>query len=114
MTNSTSDRRTDRFSAPLRVHYSFDRLEGTATLVDISYTGALLQDPAPRPEIGTPVTLFLFLQQPRAFKAELPSELPGVVVRHGSGGFAIKFKGNLDPDVRELVDYAAALVGTRR
>ena len=113
MTDTTS-KRTDRFPAPLRVHYSFDRVEGTATLVNISYTGALLQDPAPRPEIGTPVTLFLFLQQPRAFKAELPSELPGVVVRHGSGGFAVRFKDNLDSDVRELVDYAAALVGTRR
>jgi len=113
MTNTMS-KRTGRVPAPLRVHYSFDRLEGTATLVNISYSGALLQDPAPRPEIGTPLTLFLFLQHPRAFKADLPSELAGVVVRHSSDGFAVKFEDNLDPDVREMVDYAAALVATRR
>ena len=113
MTDTTS-KRAGRFPVPLRVPYSFDRVEGTATLVNISYSGALLQDPDPRPEIGTLLTLFLFLQPPQAFKAELPSELPGVVVRHGSDGFAVKFEDNLDPDVREMVDYAAALVGLRR
>jgi len=113
MTDTTS-KRTGRVPAPLKVHYSFDRVEGTATLVNISYSGALLEDPAPPPKIGTPLTLFLFLQQPRAPKPERPSELPGVVIRYSSGGFAVKFEDNLDPDVREMVDYAAALVGLRR
>ncbi len=113
MTDTTS-KRADRFPAPLKVHCSFERVEGIATLVDISYSGALLQDTALWPEIGTPITLYVFLKQPRAFIAELPSELAGVVVRHTSYGFAVKFDSNLEPDVRQLVDNAAALVATSR
>jgi len=109
MTDTTS-KRAGRFSAPLKVHCSFERVEGTATLINISYSGALLQGTALRPGIGMPITLYMFLKQPRAFQAELPSELAGMVVRHSSDGFAVKFEDNLDPDVREMVDNAAALV----
>jgi len=109
MTDTTS-KRADRLPAPLKVHYSFDRVEETATLANISYSGALLHDTALRPAIGTPITLYIFLKQPRAFKAELPSELACVVVRHTSYGFAVKFDSNLEPDVRQLVDDTAAVV----
>jgi hypothetical protein len=43
-----------------------------------------------------------------------PSELIGVVARHSSDGFAIKFEDDLDPDVRQMVDNAAGVVTTRR
>jgi hypothetical protein len=96
MTDTASDRRTFRFPPPLRVHCSFEKAEGTATLANISYSGALLQDTALQPGVGTPVTLYVFLKQPRAFKGELPSELASVVIRHSSDGFAVKFEEETD------------------
>jgi len=107
---ATTSKRADRFPAPVKVHCSFERVEGTATLVNISYSGALLEDTAMRPAIGTPINLFVFLKPPRAYKAETPSELPGMLVRPCSTGFAVKLEDNLDPDVRQMVDDAAALV----
>jgi len=110
MTTPTTKRRGDRFPAPLKVYCSFERVEGSATLVDISYSGALLEHTTMRPGIGTPINLYVFLKPPRGTGAVAPSELPGMVVRHSSDGFAVKFEDNLDPDVRQMVDDAAALV----
>jgi hypothetical protein len=67
-----------------------------------------------RPEIGTPIKLYVYLKPPRALEAEAPSELIGVVARHSSDGFAVKFEDNHDPDVRQMVDNAAAIVAVRR
>jgi len=114
MTTPTPKRRGDRVPAPLKVHCSFERVEGTATLINISYSGVLLQATALRPEIGTPITLYIFLRQPRAFEAELPSELAGVVIRHNSDGFAVAFEDSRNPDVRRVVDDAAAVVAVTR
>ncbi len=114
MTETTYKRRADRFPISLKVYCSFERVEGIAVLVNISYTGALLEHTTMRPEIGTPINLYVFLKPPRGTEPEAPSEPPGVVVRHSSDGFAVKFEDNLDPDVREMVDNAAALVTTSR
>jgi hypothetical protein len=114
MTDATSDRRADRFPIPLKVYYSFDRVEGIASLVNISYTGALLENTAMRPEIGTRIQLYLHLKPPCASEASKPSELAGIVIRHSSDGFGVVFEDNQDPDVRRVVDDAAALVATRR
>ena len=113
MTNSTSEQRSNRFFAPLTVYCSFERVEGTATLTNISYTGALLGHTGMLPEIGTPIKLYLHLKPPRAFEAAMPTELTGVVSRHSSDGFAVKFKDSGDPGLRQLVDDAAAIVAMR-
>jgi len=67
-----------------------------------------------RPEIGTPVTLYVYLIPLSAFEALTPLELAGHVVRHSSNGFAIEYKDNLDPDVHRMVDDAAAVVAVPR
>jgi len=114
MTDTTSDRRADRFPIPLKVYYSFERAEGIASLTNISYTGALLEDTALRPEIGTQIYLYVPLKPARASKTAAPSEVVGVVIRHSSDGFAIVFENSRDPEVRRVVDAAAALVVTHR
>jgi hypothetical protein len=114
MTTTTKKGRGDRFSIPLEVYCSFERVEGTATLANISYTGALVEDSSIRPEIGTRIKLYVYLKPPRAFEAETPFELTGVVSRHSSDGFAVKFEDSRDPDLRRMVDDAAAIVATRR
>ena len=110
MTDATNDCRAERFPAPLKVYCSFERVEGIATLVNISYTGALLENTEMRPEIGARVQLYVHLKPPRVIEPVAPSELTGVVTRHSSDGFAIEFENSHDPDVRQMVDDAAALV----
>jgi hypothetical protein len=83
-------------------------------LANISYSGALVENTSMRPEVGTPIVLFVYLQPPSAFEAATPFELTGHVVRHSSTGFAIKYEGNLDSDLRRMVDDAAAVVATPR
>ena len=114
MTATTNRRRHDRTPMPLEVHFSYGRVEGVGELADISYSGALIEDTVMRPEIGTPIKLYLYLQPPSAFTAATPYELPGMVVRHSSDGFAVKFEDSHDPDIRRMVDYAAAIVAVPR
>ena len=112
MTDTTKPPRDDRFPLPLKVHCSFEQLEGFATLTDISYTGALLGNTGLRPKLGTLVKLCLYLKPPRASETSKPSELVGVVIRHSSDGFAVVFEDSRDPDMRRMVDSVAALVAT--
>jgi hypothetical protein len=114
MTAMTSKRRDDRFPISLKVYYSFARVEGFASLANISYTGALVENTAMRPEIGTRIKLNVYLRPPRAFGSATPSELIGVVARHSSNGFAVKFENSHDPDVHRMVDDAAAVGATQR
>ena len=114
MTEATRTPRSNRFPAPLKVYCSFERVEGFASLADISYTGALLENTGMRPKIGTRVTLCMHLKPPRASEASKPSELIGIVIRHTSDGFGVVFEDSRDPDLRRMVDDAAALVATRR
>jgi len=109
-------------------------MEGVASLVNISYTGALLGNTTMRPkigarvtfhvqlkppraseaEIGTSTNLYGDLQPPRGFEAEAQSELTGLVVRHSSDGFAVEFESSHDPYMRRIVDDAAAIIAARR
>ena len=114
MTDTTRKHRTNRFPISLQVYCSFERVEGIASLVDISYTGALLEDTAMRPKIGTRIILYVHLKPPRASEAAIPSELIGLVSRHSSDGFAVKFESSHNPYVPRIVDDAAAIVAARR
>ncbi len=114
MAETTNRRRADRFPISLKVYCSFERVEGIARLVNISYTGALIDNTAMRPEIGTPIKLYVYLEPPREFEMGDASELSGVVARHSSDGFAVKFEDSHDPDLRRMVDNAAAIVAVPR
>jgi len=114
MTNTTGNPRANRFPIPLQVYCSFEQVEGIASLVDISYTGALLEDTEMRPKIGARVTFYVHLKPPRDSEAAIPSELTGLVSRHSSDGFAVEFESSHDPYLRRIVDDAAAIVAARR
>ncbi len=114
MTETTNKRPHNRIPIRLEAFYSAGRVEGDGALADISYSGALIEDTTIQPEIGTFVVLHVYLESPRAFAGETPFELAGHVVRHSSAGFAIEYKDNLDPDVRRMVDDAAAIVAVPR
>ena len=91
-------------SAP-RVKTRFETLyaSGVGVLADISYSGAHLEETTVRPDVGTEIRIYVFLQP------VFPVEIAGQVVRHTENGFAIEYK-DLDPRVRRLVDDAAAVV----
>jgi len=114
MTATTNRRRDNRTPMPLEVHYSFGRAEGVGVLADISYSGALIGDTAMRPKIGTPIVLYVYLKPPSAFEAATPFELSGHVVRHSPTGFAVEYDDIVDPEVRQMVDDAAAIVAIPR
>ena len=73
------------------------------TLVDISYSGALLDKTTQRPEIGTPLRLYITFPPAKSF------ELVGRVVRHTESGFAVEYDTRNDPAICSLVDDAAAI-----
>ena len=114
MIATTNERRSDRILIHLEVFCSFERVEGTASLANISYTGALVEGATVTPVIGARIKLYVHLKPPGDFKAKDPFQMTGVVARHTSGGFAVEFEDKLDPDVRRMVDDAAAIVTTRR
>ncbi|MCZ6464312.1 MAG: PilZ domain-containing protein [Proteobacteria bacterium] len=101
------NRRDMRIRTQFETLYSAGRSEGAGVLADISYSGARLEGVSSKPDIGTELRLYVFLQP------VMPFELIGEVVRHSENGFAIEYK-NLDPEVRRLVDDAAALVSAPR
>ncbi len=114
MTATTNKCRDDRISIRLEAFYSFGRMEDEVMLANISYSGALIEGTTMQPEIGTHITIYVYLEPPSAFKAVAPFKLAGHVVRHSSAGFAIEYEDNLDPDVRRMVDDAAAIIAVTR
>ena len=114
MTATTAKSRDYRISIRLEAFYSYGRMEDDGMLADISYSGALIEGTKMRPEIGTAIVLNVYLKPPSAFEAVTPFQLTGHVVRHSSTGFAIEYEDNHDPDLRRMVDDAAAIVATRR
>ena len=110
MTATTHQGRDDRIHIRLEAHCSVGHFEVVGVLTNISYSGALIEDTSMQPEIGTPIALYVYLKPPSALEPATPFELTGHVVRHSSTGFAIEYEDNLDPDVRWMVDDAAALV----
>ena len=98
-------RRSLRFRARFDTLISGDSEEGAGILSEISYAGARVDEASTKPEVGTKVTLYVFIQ-PVA-----PFELHGEVVRHCEGGFAVEYK-DLSDELRALVDEAAAVVSS--
>lgn len=96
-------RRSPRFVTRFDSLVSADQ-EGAGVLAEIGYAGARIDESSIRPEIGTKVTLYIFVQ-PVA-----PFELQGHVVRHTDNGFAITYE-LFDPAIRQLVDDVSAVVG---
>ncbi len=92
-----------RRNSRVRTQYETLSISGTGILQDISYSGAQLGEISKLPEIGSEITLYVFLQPIN------PIELAGTVVRHTENGFAIAYK-DVNPEVRRLVDDAAAIV----
>ena len=114
MTDTESDRRAGRFPIPLQVYCSFEQVDGIASLVDISYTGALLEDTEMRPKIGTHINLSIYFESPVTDKVATHFELTGVVVRHNSNGFAVKFESDHDPAVHGMLGAAAEIMAASR
>ncbi len=115
MTETINKRHENRVPISLKAYYSFDRLDGFGVLADVSYSGALIEDISTRPpEIGTPIVLCVYVISPHGIEEVTPFELAGHVVRHSSTGFAVKYEDNHDPDVRRMLDDAAAIVAAPR
>ena len=114
MAETTNKRPDNRIRIGLVALYDIGRMGASGMLANISYSGALIEDITMQPEIGTRVVLYVYLEPTSAFEATTPFELAGQVVRHTPTGFAIKYKDNLNPDVRRMVDDAAAIVSVPR
>ncbi len=114
MIATTTKSRDYRISIRLEAFYSYGRIEDEGILADISYSGALIEGTKMQPEIGTAITLNVYLRPPSAFEARTPFQLTGHVVRHTSTGFAMEYEDIVDPDVRRMVDDAAAVVAGPR
>ncbi len=115
MTATTNRRHENRVPTPLKAYYSFGRVDGVGVLANLSYSGALIEDISTRPpEIGTPIVLCVYLVAPRGLEEVTPFKLTGHVVQHNSTGFAVKYEDNHDPDVRRMLDNAAAIVAVPR
>ncbi len=110
MAETTNKRPDNRIRIGLVALYDIGRMGASGRLANISYSGALIEDITMQPEIGTPIILQVFFKPPGSLKAATPFKLVGHVVRHTATGFAIEYKDNLDPDVRRMVDDAAAIV----
>ncbi len=103
--DSMQEKSGRRRDARIRTQFETLSASGTAVLTDISYSGALLGETSVRPDVGSQITLYVFLQPID------PIELSGEVVRHTENGFAIEYK-DVSKAVRRLVDDAAAIVRT--
>ena len=110
MTETTNRRPCKRFSTHLETFYYARRVDADGGVANISHSGALIEETSMRPEIGASVVLYVYLKPPSAFGAATPFKLVGQVARHTSTGFAIEYEDDLDPDVRRMVDDAAAVV----
>lgn len=100
---SWNRRREGRIPTRFEALYSTGRLEGAGVLLDISYSGALFGETSLEAEIGKTIRAYVFVQPVN------PIELAGEVVRVTEDGFAIRYELS-DPEVRRLVDDAAAVV----
>jgi hypothetical protein len=99
----TNKRKQPRFKTRFDALYSDCEREGAGVLADISYSGARIENASLRPDVGTLVRFYVFVQP------VLPFELVGHVVRITEDGFAIEYEV-LDSEVRRLVNDVAAIV----
>ena len=103
-----------RISIRLEVIGTSGRSEVVGVLTNISYSGALIEETSTQPEILRSCALHVSLKPPDAFRVASPFELGGRVVRHSSTGFSVKYEDNHEPDVRRMLDDAAAIVAAPR
>jgi len=96
-------RRDPRFRTRFDALYSLGCEEGSGVLADLSYSGAHLDSASLKPEPGTKVRLYVFVQPIQPF------ELAGHVVRHTENGFAIEIDV-CTAEIRRLVDDVGAIV----
>ncbi len=96
-------KRAFRIETRFETLYSAGREEGSGVLVNISYSGALLESTSMCPKVGSDVRVHVFYQH------EAPVEAIGRVVRHTGSGFAIEF-AELDPKIRDLVETLSPIV----
>ena len=96
-------RRDPRFRTRFDALYSSGCDEGSGVLVDLSYSGARLENTTLMPQSGTKVRLYVFIQPIQPF------ELVGHVVRHTEEGFAIEVDVS-DAEIQRLVDDVGAIV----
>ena len=103
MSKSENQRRNLRFKTQFETLYSSERQEGAGTLVDISYSGALMAGASLSPPVGTKLRIYVFVQPVS------PIEVIAQVVRVTDNGFAVEYADPGD-HIRHLVDDAAAIV----
>jgi len=96
-------RKDPRFRTRFDALISTGPAEGAGLLVDLSYSGAHIENASVQPEVGTVVRLYVFVQ-PVA-----PFEVQGRVTRKTDSGFAVVYALD-DPDMRRLVDDVSAIV----
>ena len=104
MKRSADRRRNSRIRTHFETRYSSGREDGSGILANISYSGALLTQASLQPRLGSQVRVYVLLSE------DSPFEVVGQVVRHVEDGFAIEY-ADLSPELRRLVDDAAAMVG---
>ena len=95
---NVEDGRLLRVRTDFEAVYSSERIEGSGTLVDISLSGARLEDTEVQPKIGSAVRADAYAYA----SANDPVRLVGEVVRHTPRGFALQFT-SVDEAVRRLV-----------
>ena len=94
------DRRKPRASVRFRVAYRGSSFEGTGTVLNISTSGALIEDSDRLLMTGIDITLaFSF------FEDSVPIEVPAEVVRETEQGFGVQFR-KLSPRTRSVLGMA--------
>ena len=98
------ERRKDiRFRARFDALISSGPAEGAGVLAELSYSAARVDEVSLRPDLGTSVRLYVFVQPVSPF------ELVGSVTRHTESGFVILYEIS-DPEMRRMVDDVSAMV----
>ncbi len=105
--NPPTQHKTKRRGARINTHfetlYSHEAGGASAVLAELSPSGALLRCSEPWPQVGWPVSLYVWLPN----QAE-PSEITGNVVRHTGDGFAVEFE-KPGQETCDLVEAASQL-----
>ena len=96
-------RKEPRFRTQFDALFTTGPAEGAGLLVDLSYSGALIEAASLRPEIGTAVRIYVFVQPVAPFQIE------GHVTRTTESGFAMVYSID-SPELRRLVDDVSAIV----
>jgi voltage-gated potassium channel len=102
-------RAAERLSRSSSVYFTSGRTEGRGTLVDLSSTGARVEDASTRLRPGAPVTLTLELRN-----EGFTFELRGRVARETQTGFAVELHLDPDPSVEALMRWILARPGRLR